>query len=55
MKKEISCAPVLAYYNPKKQPILQIDANIKSLGVCLLQEEMSVFFASKALTKDMWP
>ena len=37
MKKEIASAPVLAYYNPKKQTILQTDASIKDLGACLLQ------------------
>ena len=36
MKKEISSAPVLAYYNPKKQSTLQTDASVKSLGACLL-------------------
>ena len=51
MKKEISCAPVLAYYNPKKQTLLKIDASMKGLGACLLQEEKPVYFASKALTE----
>ena len=51
MKKEISCAPVLAYYNPKKQTVLQADASIKGLGACLLQEEKPVYFASKAPTE----
>ena len=51
MKKEISCAPILAYYNPKKQIRLQTDASIKGLGACLLQEEKPVYFASKALTE----
>ena len=50
MKKEIVSAPVLAYYNPKKQTVLQTDANIKGLGACLLQDEKPVYFASKALT-----
>ena len=50
MKKEISSVPVLAYYNPKKQTVLQTDASIKGLGACLLQEEKPVYFASKALT-----
>ena len=49
MKKEISCAPVLAYYNPKKQIMLQTIASIKGLSACLLQEEKPVYFASKAL------
>ena len=50
MKKEIASAPVLAYYNPKKQTVLQTDASIKGLGACLLQEEKAVYFASKVLT-----
>ena len=52
MKKEISSAPVLAYYNPKKQTILQTDASIKGLCACLLQEEKHVYFASKALRES---
>ena len=48
MKKEI--APILAYYNPNKQTVLQTDASIKGLGACLLQEEKPVYFASKALS-----
>ena len=51
MKKEISCAPVLSYYNSKKQTMLQTDASIKGLGACLLEEEKPVYFASKALTE----
>ena len=51
MKQEISSAPVLAYYNPKKQTMLQTPALIKGLGACLLQEEKPVYFASKALTE----
>ena len=51
MKKEISSNPELAYYNTKKQTVLQTDASIKYLGACLLQEEKPVYFASKALTE----
>ena len=50
MKKEILNAPVLAYYNPKKQTVLVTDANVKGLGTCLLHEEKPVYFESKALT-----
>ena len=50
MKQEISSAPLLAYFNPKKQMVLQTDASIKGLGACLLQEEKPVYFTSKALT-----
>ena len=51
MKKEIVRAPILAYYNPKKETVLQTDASIKGLGACLLQEKRPVYFASKALTE----
>ena len=51
IKKEIVRAPILACYNPKKETTLQTDASIKGLGVCLLQDQKPVFFASKALTE----
>ena len=51
MKKEIVRAPILAYYNPKKETILQTDASIKGLGTCLLQDQKPVYFVSKALTE----
>ena len=50
MKQEIVRAFILAYYNPKKQSVLQTDASIKGLGACMLQEEKPVYFASEALT-----
>ena len=50
MKTKISSSPILAYYNPKKQTVLQTDASMKGLGTCLLQEEKPVYFASKTLT-----
>ena len=51
MKKEIARAPILTYYNPKKESILQADASIKGLGACLLQDQKLVYFASKAPTE----
>ena len=51
MKKKITKAQVLAYYNPMKQTVLKTDASIKGLGACLLQEEQSVNFASRVLTE----
>ena len=51
MKKEVTAAPILAYYNPKKPTVLQTDASCKGLGVYLLQNEKPVYFASKALTE----
>ena len=35
MKREIARVPILAYYNPRKQTVLQIDASIKGTG-CML-------------------
>ena len=53
--KQIKCgivrAPILAYYNPKKETVLQTDASLKGLGACLLQDQKPVYFASKALTE----
>ena len=51
LKKELVRAPVLAYYNPQKETVLQTDASTKGLGACLLQEEKPIYFASKALTE----
>ena len=51
MKKEISSTPILAYYNPKEQTVLQPDASIKGLSACLLQDGRPVYFASKALAE----
>ena len=50
IKKEVTAAPILACYNPKKPMVLQTDASCKGLGACLLQNEKPVYFASKALT-----
>ena len=50
-KNEIVRAPILAYYNPWKETILQTDTSTKGLGACLLQNEKPIYFASKALTE----
>ena len=51
IKKEIVRAPILAYYNPKKEMTLQTDASIKGLGACLLQDQKLVYIVSKVLTE----
>ena len=51
LKKELVRAPVLAYYNPRKETVLQTDASTKGLGACLLQDNKAIYFASKALTE----
>ena len=49
MKKEIVQAPILRYYDWKKETVLQTDASIKGLGTCLLQDGHPIYFASKSL------
>ena len=51
MKEEISCTPMLAYYNPNKKTVLQTDTSIKGLGACLLQEEKAVILQAKLLKR----
>ena len=51
MKREIVTTPVLAYYNRREQTVLQTDTSIKGLGVCFLQDQKPVYFASKTLTE----
>ena len=51
INKEIVRAPILTYYNPKNETMLQTDASTKGLGTCLLQDQKPVYFASKALTE----
>ena len=51
MKCENVRAPILAFYNPRKETVLQTDASVKGLGACLLQDQKPVYFASKALTQ----
>ena len=54
MKQEIISPPILDYYNPNKQTVLQADTSIKGLGAYPLQEEKPVYFASKTLTEAQW-
>ena len=49
IKKEIIQAPILRYYDLKKETVLQTDASIKGLGTCLLQDRHPIYFASKSL------
>ncbi|XP_033747087.1 uncharacterized protein K02A2.6-like [Pecten maximus] len=50
IKATLSDTPVLRYFDPKKQTILQCDASEYGLGACLLQEGHPVGYASRALT-----
>ena len=53
IKKEIVKAPILAYYDPDKEMVLQTDASIKGLDACLMQQGKPVYFASNALTETL--
>ena len=50
IKTKISEKTTLAYYDPAKEIVLQVDASMKGLGATLLQEGKPIAFASKALT-----
>ena len=46
IKKEIAKAPILAYYDPNKEMVLQTDVSIKGLGACLMQQGKPLYFTS---------
>lgn len=51
MKEIITAEPgqVLAYFDPKKEVTLQVDASKKGLGATIMQESRPVAYASKLL------
>mgnify|MGYP003471309192 FL=1 len=50
IKVQLTQAPVLAYFNPDKEVVIQVDSSGKGLGAVLLQEGKPVEFASRSLT-----
>ena len=46
----ITTAPVLSYFDPKKDTIIQSDASLNGLGCALIQDEKPVCYASRSLT-----
>ena len=50
LKKLITTAPVLKYFNPSKPTKLSVDASSKGLGAVLLQDNHPIAYASRALT-----
>ncbi|KAL1271927.1 hypothetical protein QQF64_030943 [Cirrhinus molitorella] len=50
LKKALTEAPVLRFFDPQQQIVLQADASKDGLGACLLQQERPVTYASRALT-----
>ena len=41
----------LGYYDRRKEVIVQVDASLRGLGTCLIQDGKPIAFASKALTR----
>ena len=50
IKKLVTTAPVLAYYDPRKTLTIQCDASKSGLGAALMQDGQPIAFASRALT-----
>ena len=51
IKKEITKAPVLAYFDKSRSSIIQSDASKKGLGAVILQDGKPVVYASRSLTE----
>jgi len=49
MKEVMTRSPVLAFYDPKKELTLQVDASEKATGATLMQEGRPIEYASRAL------
>ena len=50
VKQLVTQAPVLAYYSPEKELVIQCDASSLRLGVVLMREGRPLAYASRALT-----
>ena len=50
LKELVTEAPVLRYYNPKKDIVLTEDASSKGLEAFILQENQPIAYGSRALT-----
>ena len=52
IKKEVTAAPILAYYNPRKLTVLQTDASCKGLGACLLQNKKASVLCQQSIDRN---
>ena len=50
VKKLVTAAPILSYYDPKEELVIQCDASQKGLGAALLQKGKPISYASRTLT-----
>ena len=51
MKRKVTNTPVLAYFDPEKELMLQVDSSKDGLGAAILQGGRPTEFASRALTQ----
>lgn len=49
IKRFVTTAPILSYYDPKAELEIQCDASLKGLGAALLQKGKPIAYASRAL------
>ena len=49
LKKALTRAPVLAYFDPEKPVTVQVDSSSYGLGACVMQEGKPVAYASRSL------
>ena len=49
LKQKMSNSPVLGYYNPEEELVLQVDSSEKGLGAVLLQEGKPLEYPSRNL------
>ena len=51
VKRKVTNTPVLAYFDPEKELVLQVDSSKAGLGAAILQGGRPTEFASRALTQ----
>ena len=51
LKRAITSAPVLAYYDENEDIVLSVDSSKDALGACILQNGHPIAYASKSLNK----
>lgn len=56
MKSQLTKAPILSYFNPEKELVVQVDSSKNGLGAVLLQDGKPIEFASRSLkpTERKW-
>lgn len=52
IKETLTTTPVLAYYDVNKSVKLSVDASSKSMGICLMQNDQPVAYATRAFNKS---